>query len=85
MQAVYQFLYSCGYDDSARMLEEESHVPYEENALSDKPAHLLTALTEYENKSAMAFKVKTADPAFQEITQWMVSDTRATELNVTKR
>ena len=72
MQAVYQYLLEQGHEDSVRMLEEESGVAWEPEALANQPAHLLTALSAYEDQRQMAFRIRQPDPQFQAVTQWIV-------------
>ena len=72
LQAVLQFLLENGYQTSAETLQEESETAYDEVALENSPAHLLTALTSYEDQRAGAFKKRAHDPELLVITQWMV-------------
>lgn len=76
MQSVYQYLLAQGLEDSVRMLEEESGIPFDEDALANSPGHLLTALSAYEDQRQMAFRIRQPDPEFQAITQWIVRHTR---------
>ena len=50
---------------------------YDEYALENSPAHLITALTSYEDQHSGAFKKKAEDPELQVITQWMVRECSA--------
>ena len=77
MQSVYQYLLAQGLEDSVRMIEEESGIPLDEDALANSPGHLLTALSAYEDQRQMAFRIRQPDPEFQAITQWIVRQTRA--------
>jgi hypothetical protein len=75
LQAVLQFLRENGYQTSLETLEQESETAYDETMLENSPAHLLTALTTYEDQRAGAFKKKAQDPELLIITQWMVRAT----------